>query len=187
MENSVALQLNDQLWREYRTKLHHFILNRVNDPGLAEDIVQEVLTKVYHRLDTLKDPEKIIAWMYQITRNMIVDYYRKRSPTEELDEALIVQEVNIGEDVRKDLAGCLMPLINELPVHYRQAIMLSEIDGLTQKEVALKQGLTLSGAKSRVQRGRQLLKTMLLECCRIELDQRGTVINYEPKKRCSNC
>lgn len=184
MENS---DLNPHFWRTYRTILYRFILKRVNDPIMAEDIVQDVLIKVYERLNTLKDQEKILSWMYQITRNVIVDYYRKQRSTEDIDKAVMVEEINIEEDVEKELAQCLLPMVNQLPSNYRQAIKMAEFDGLTQKEIAQKQGLSLSGAKSRIQRGRKLLKKMLMVCCRIELDQQGRVINYEPNNICENC
>jgi RNA polymerase sigma-70 factor (ECF subfamily) len=176
-------ELDSHLWGEYRTTLYRFILKRVNDPAMAEDIVQDVLIKVYERLNSLKDPEKILSWMYQITRNVIVDYYRKYNPTEDIDNTVLIKEINIEEDVEKELAQCLLPMVNQLPTNYRQAIKMAELDGLTQKEIAQKQGLSLSGAKSRVQRGRKLLKEILLECCQVELDHQGKVFNYE----CQNC
>ncbi|MGH7492735.1 MAG: RNA polymerase sigma factor SigZ [bacterium] len=187
MKNDVRVPLNDRIWKEYRTKLHRFILNRVNDPLIAEDIVQEVLLKAFEHLDGLEDQQKILSWIYQITRNAIIDYYRRRSPTEELHESLIMQNIDMKEDVEKDLASCIMPLLEQLPPHYREALTLSEINGFTQKEVALKQGVSLSGAKSRVQRGRKMLKKVLLECCKIERGQRGSIIDYEPNENCSNC
>ena len=187
MKGGVVSPFNDQLWAEYRAALHRFILSRINDPILAEDIVQEVLAKAYYRLDTLKDQGKILPWLYQITRNAIVDDYRQRRPTEALNEALLVQEMNFGEEGEKELAQCLLPLVNQLPPPYRQAVMWSEIEGLTQKEIARKQGITLSGAKSQVQRGRKMLKELVLKCCSVELDRRGSVINYQSKKKCDGC
>jgi RNA polymerase sigma-70 factor (ECF subfamily) len=180
MENR---ELNAHFWGTYRTTLYRFILRRVNNPVMAEDLVQDVLIKVYERLNTLKDQEKILSWMYQITRNAIVDYYRQQRPTEEIDQGVIVEEIDLEEDVEQELAQCLWPLVNQLPATYQQAVKMAEFEGLTQKEIAQKQGLSLSGAKSRVQRGRKLLKEMLLECCRIEFDHRGRVFNYE----CENC
>lgn len=176
-------ELDNHFWGKYRTTLYGFILTRVNDPSLAEDIVQDVLIKVYERLNTLRDQDKILSWMYQITRNVIVDYYRKHNPIEDIDEIVVVQEINIEEDVQKELAQCLLPMVNQLPSNYQQAVKMAELDGLTQKEIAQKQGLSLSGAKSRVQRGRKMLKQMLTECCRIELDRQGKVFNYE----CGDC
>ncbi|MCI0619230.1 hypothetical protein L0244_40185, partial [bacterium] len=114
-------------------------------------------------------------------------YYRRKKPAEELDESLAVQNPEKDDAAEKEVAGCVMPFIQQLPAAYRQAILLAEMEGLTQQQVAVQQGLSLSGAKSRVQRGRQMLKAMFLECCQIERDRRGGVIDFEHKKNCENC
>ncbi|MGH7596922.1 MAG: RNA polymerase sigma factor SigZ [bacterium] len=180
-------QSQEQMWSEYRTRLHRFILKRINDPVAAEDLVQEILAKAYGQLDQLRESEKLLPWMYQATRNAIVDHYRKKKPATEFDESLAVQNPEKDEAAENELAGCVMPFIQQLPAAYRQAIMLAEIEGLTQQQVAARQGLSLSGAKSRVQRGRQMLKTMFLECCQIERDRRGGVMDFTPKTNCTNC
>jgi RNA polymerase sigma-70 factor (ECF subfamily) len=179
-------QSQEQMWSEYRTRLHRFILKRINDPVAAEDLVQEILAKAYSQLDQLRDREKLLPWMYQATRNAIIDYYRRKKPVEEIDDSLAIQNPEGDDAAEKELAGCVMPFIQQLPDAYRQAILLAEMEGLTQQQVAARQGLSLSGAKSRVQRGRQMLKTMFLECCRIERDRRGGVIDFEHKKSCEN-
>lgn len=177
----------EQMWSEYRARLHRFILKRINDPVAAEDLVQEILAKAYGQLDQLRDRKKLLPWMYQATRNAIVDYYRKKRSAEEIDESLAVQNLERDDAAERELAGCVMPFIQQLPEAYRQAILLAEIEGLTQQQVAVRQGLSLSGAKSRVQRGRQMLKTMFLQCCQIERDRRGGVMDFTPKTNCKNC
>ncbi len=67
------------------------------------------------------------------------------------------------------------------------AITLSEFEGLRQKEVAMTLGLSVSGAKSRIQRGRKMLKELLLECCHFELDSRGRIMDYEADTDCHDC
>jgi RNA polymerase sigma-70 factor (ECF subfamily) len=104
--------------------MHRFILSRVNDSALAEDIVQDVLIKAYYHLETLKDQGKILPWLYQITRNAIVDYYRQHRPTEELNELLMVEEMKFGEEVKQELAQCLLPLLKQLPPPYHQAYVV---------------------------------------------------------------
>jgi RNA polymerase sigma-70 factor (ECF subfamily) len=99
----------------------------------------------------------------------------------------MVEEMKFGEEIKQELAQCLLPLLKQLPPPYHQAVMWFEIQGLTQQEVARKQGITLSGAKSQVQRGRRLLKNLLLGCCRVELNHRGSIMNYVPNKECDNC
>jgi RNA polymerase sigma-70 factor (ECF subfamily) len=176
----------EQMWSEYRNRLLRFILKRVSDPAAAEDLVQEILARAYSHLDELRDREKLLPWMYQTTRNAIVDYYRRRKPTEKFDESIALQDRR-SDAAEKELAGCVTPFIQQLPVAYRQAVMLAEIKGVTQHEVAARQGISLSGAKSRVQRGRQMLKTMFLECCTIERDRRGAVAEFTAKNSCRNC
>ncbi len=180
-------QSQEQMWSEYRTRLHRYILKRINNPAAAEDLVQEILAKAYSQLKQLRDREKLLPWMYRATRNAIVDYYRRKKPATELDESLAVQNPERDDAAERELAGCVMPFIQQLPAAYRQAVMLAEMEGLTQKQVAVRQGLSPSGAKSRVQRGRQMLKAMFLECCQIERDRRGAVMDFTPKTDCRKC
>jgi len=177
----------EQMWREYRATLHRFIRKRINDPIIAEDLVQEVLLKAFSQLDRLKKKEKLLPWLYQITRNALIDHFRRSKPAQEIDEAMLVENADMDEAAERELACCVLPFIQRLPLPYQQAVMFSEIEGVKLKQVAAQQGLSLSGVKSRVQRGRQMLKTMFLECCRIEQDRRGGVSDYEAKKNCSGC
>jgi RNA polymerase sigma-70 factor, ECF subfamily len=163
--------------------LYRFVVKRVRDREAAEDIVQEVLVKAYSRQGTLKEPSKLRPWLYQITRNAIVDYYRSQRPSEAVPDNLIHDDIGEeGNRTQRELAHCLVTLLDELPHPYRQALRLAEFEGATQREVASRLGLSLSGAKSRVQRARKMLCGALLECCRIELDRRGGVVDYETRE-----
>lgn len=177
----------NQMWRAYRVQLHSFVLKRVRDDALAEDIVHDVLLKAYTQRDTLRDPSKLRAWLYQITRNAIVDYFRSNKPLEPLPEQPINEDTEVDDMARQELARCMAPLVKTLPPPYRHALRLVELKGLKQREVASKLGLSLSGAKSRVQRARKMLAAALLNCCRVEFDRRGDVVDYEPRKGCSGC
>lgn len=174
-------------WQAYRTSLFHFVHTRVAEPADAEDIVQEVLVKAYTNFATLKDATKVRPWLYQIARNAIIDFYRQHKPLVELTETLPAAVTLTDDAGEAEFAQCLAPLIAQLPADYRQAIILAEIEGLTQQEVAIAQGLSLSGAKSRVQRGRKLLKSILLQCCQVEVDRRGGVIDWQPHQQAEEC
>ncbi len=175
----------EQIWKDYHTKLHNFIKGRVGDVSVADDLLQDVFVRIHSRIDSLKDSSKIQSWIYQITRNAIIDYYRAHRTMGELPDAVKAPEIEPGEKARQEIASWLLPMIRELPGHYRETLILSEIEGLKQKEVALKQGLSLSGAKARIQRGRRMLKDILTDCCRFEFDHQGSVIDYEEQD--SNC
>ena len=125
-----------------------------------------------------------------LTRNTIIDYYRlqgrARMQTFEMPEDL-PEEVPI-DDAVEDIASCLSHMIDDLPERYRQAITLTEYDGLSQRGISEQLGLSLSGAKSRIQRARGKLKDMLLECCHFEFDRLGHIIDYQSKEpSCRYC
>lgn len=173
---------------QFHSSLHNYIIARVNDRDDAADILQEVFIKVASKLDSLTDGEKLKGWIFTITRNAIIDYYRKNSKvkksklTEQMvDEIAQEQEFEAGHG----LDGCFKNFISQLPAEYREIIIDSEINGIKQKDLAEKYDLAYPSIRSRVQRGRIRLKEMLLDCCRIELDSRGNVMNATPKKACN--
>ncbi|MBE7494734.1 MAG: RNA polymerase sigma factor SigZ [Verrucomicrobiaceae bacterium] len=180
----------EAIWAQFATRLRHFIRARVANDASAEDILQNVFVKIQQRLGTLRGAEKIEAWVHQIARHAIVDHFRAQRPAEELSEDLPQPGENTADEAEKaGLLAAFRRMITELPEPYRQAIQLTELEGLTQQELATRLGISLSGAKSRVQRGRAMLKAMLLECCRFEFDRRGGIMDCEPRKKaaCAEC
>ncbi len=178
----------EPIWKEYHNRLHGFILGRVNDRPTADDILQDVFLRIYLRIDTLREDSKIQSWIYQITRNAIIDYYRAKKTTAELPQSIAAPETEYSDKVKQELSGCILPMIENLPQHYRDALLMSEIEEMPQKEVAKKQGLSLSGAKSRVGRGRLMVKNLLTQCCRFAFDRQGGIIDYKPNgTNCNGC
>ena len=169
----------ESIWNEFSEHLHKFILRRVRDEEAASDILQDTFVKIHSNLASLRQSEKLRAWIYQITRNAIKDYYRRRKPTQEMPEDMAALDRD-EDDPLLELAKCVQPFVRKLPEPYREALILSELQGLTQSEVAERQGISLSGAKSRVQRGRVKIKEMLLNCCYLQFDHRGSVTDYAP-------
>jgi RNA polymerase sigma-70 factor (ECF subfamily) len=178
----------ENIWLEYHARLLGFIKSRVDDEAAAEDILQDVFVRVQTGIDTLRRDTSMGSWLYRVCRNAIIDYYRAYKPTEELHESLAASEQESIEKARQDIESCLEPMIRTLPDKYRQALILSEIEALPQRAVAESQSVTLSGAKSRIQRGRALLKKMLLECCYFEHDHRGNLVDFQAKDAsCDRC
>ena len=173
------------LWQDYHDRLLGFIRSRVESTEIAEDILQDVFIKIQKGLTNLQNKERMEGWIYQIVRNAIVDHYRSRKAFEELPQSLMAPEPEQETQARYEISTCLKPMIESLPALYRDALQLSEIDGMKQKQVAETLGLSLSGAKSRVQRGRGMVLDMLTDCCRFERDHRGTMVGYETRN--SNC
>jgi RNA polymerase sigma-70 factor, ECF subfamily len=173
------------VYEGFHAELRRFIIGRVSDASAADDILQEVYLRIHTHIDSLRDCSRLQAWVYQIARNAIIDYYRSRRPAAELPESLPLP-VNPDENTAEtELAASLSGMINDLPEKYRQALSLTTFEGLTQQEVAERLGLSLSGAKSRVQRAREKLKDALLDCCHFEFDRYGAVLDYQA--RCCCC
>lgn len=169
-------------WQEHKTRLRGYIAKRVRESDAVDDILQDVFLKAHINLHTVKSHGSVAAWLFRIAANAIADHYRSQKPWDELPDELAALEPE--RDYVAELASCLQPLIADLPETYQSALVLSELEGLPQKEVADRLGISLSGAKSRIQRGREKLRQRLLDCCDIETGQSG-IIGYEPRDK--NC
>ena len=189
-----------EIWQHINNDLRAFIAKRVANEAEADDIVQDIWLKMQRGFDGLKDQSRLISWIYQIARHAIIDHYRLLGRRREMPAGLAAdleayQSLPAGQAMSEDpgrfraeLAGCLRPMIERLSKEYRQAVMLVDLEGLTQQKAAAQLGLSLSGIKSRVQRGRRQLKGMLEACCTIELDRRRGVTDYEVRdQKCNSC
>lgn len=182
----------DAIWAHLSSDLWRFIRRRVSDDHVADDLLQETFVRVHSNIGTLQDTDRLAAWVYQIARNVIHDHHRKATHS-----AATLAEADPADDgddslsqLRCQGAGWLDEMIRPLPEGYREAIQLAEIEGLSQQQVADRLGLSLSGAKSRIQRGRVMLKSVLEQCCHFEFDGRGNMMDYLPKpdrKVCRDC
>lgn len=178
--------LNDA-WAELRTRLRRFVGRRVNDPHAADDVTQDVLLKVQGRMDAMPEGENLPAWVFAVARNAVVDHYRARAARDHaaLDGAGPAFDDPAAErqEAIRELAPCLEKMVRQLPEPYREAMRLADFEGLSQQELAGRTGVSLSGAKSRVQRARLQLKEMIEDCCRVERDARGGVADVHPTDR----
>lgn len=165
----------------FQNELKGFVMKRVKDNDLANDIVQDVFIKVQTKYDQLTDDRKIANWIYQIAQNTITDHCRKQS------RKIHATDLNINED-DKNFNECvsryLKVLITKLPANYRQAIELIEFENLSQLELADRLGISYTAAKSRVQRARQWLKTELEKDLLLEIDCYGNAISCKNKRPC---
>lgn len=178
------LATTEMIWEDFHDRLYQFIRRRVADEQHAEDILQDVFLKVHTHVETLRNDDSLVAWLYQLTRNRIIDYYRTGQIVSEKVPDLPYELESSLENVELELAPAIRMMIECLPPIYREALILTEYQGLTQRELAELLNLSLPGAKSRVQRAREKLKAMLLDCCHFEFDRLGRVIDYQPHCAC---
>jgi RNA polymerase sigma-70 factor (ECF subfamily) len=181
------MEMLQDMWLDLGNRVRTFVSRRVNDSHAAADITQDVMLKVQSQLDALPQEDKLPAWVFAVASNAIIDHYRARAVRDHADISEIEPIDDATEDERqaaiRDLKPCLMRMVEQLPEPYREAMKLADFEGLTQQEIADRTGVSLSGAKSRVQRARKQMREMILDCCYVERDGRGNVIDYETMER----
>ena len=126
------------------------------------------------------------SWIFQIARNTIADF--NKQTVKQRIVPLISNDKEIEENENSEVATWIIPFIEKLPLKYSEPLMLYEIEGFSQEEISKKENISLSGAKSRIQRGRIKLKNALNDCCKFEIDKRGNILEYKSKQdNCDNC
>jgi RNA polymerase sigma-70 factor, ECF subfamily len=182
-----------RVWEDFHTSLLAFITRRVRDRDTAEDILQDVMLRIHRYAGELEHASAVGAWVHQIARNAITDHYRRAASRREqpagidLDDDEAFEPEPDEDAASSEIASCLRPILQELAPSQREAITLTELDGLSQVDAARRLGLSNSGMKSRVQRARAELKELLVACCEINLDRRAHVIDYEPRGGACGC
>ena len=170
---------------DFSGKLRAFLRRRVRDDATADDLTQETLLKVFRSRATLRDGQRLEAWLYRIARTTLVDFYRRQRPGEELPANLAAESPESADEVTVAMARSLRNFLEELPEAYREPVRLAEFEGLPLGKIALRMGLSLTAVKSRVRRGRAMLKKKLQDCCRLEFDRMGKIIGYERRRPCA--
>jgi RNA polymerase sigma-70 factor (ECF subfamily) len=165
----------------FNRQLRAYIGRRV-DASFVDDILGDILLRVAEHRDQFDSADNPLAWLYRVAANVITDHYRRRAVERKaLKEAgaAAMEEDSGGEsESYSELAQCLVPMIRQLPEDYRDALLLTDINGVTQTAAAAQLGLSVSGMKSRVQRGREQLKKALYRCCEIEVNKQGRIVDY---------
>lgn len=172
----------EQIWQEFHQKLLNFINSQVSDTHIAEDILQEAFIKINNNIATLKEPEKLSAWLYQICRSTVIDYHRKRKISYDEIDLDSIEQVSSTNTTREQLNLCIEILINDLDVIYKEILISHEINGLKHSEISKQFNLSLPAVKSRIKRGKAQLKSKLSHCCDFEFSEIG--VSKECKNDC---
>lgn len=172
-------------WKELERLLRPYLARRVASPADVDDLLQDVFVRMQQGLASLRDDERFGGWVYRIANSALVDRARQRARapvvSAEVGNEPDAATDSADEQLQSDLGECVALFVGRLPSPYREAITLTELEGLAQKEAADMLGISLSGMKSRVQRGRDKVRHMFEECCQISVDCRGHVIECEPR------
>jgi RNA polymerase sigma-70 factor (ECF subfamily) len=178
-------------WQGVAAQLRPFLAHRVAAADV-DDVLQEMWLRVQRGLPELRDEERFTSWLFQIARSAVAEHQRVRArhPLSDapVESDLAAEPPADDRDAARLLACCVSIFVTRLPTPYREAVTLVELEGLSVREAAEISGVSISGMKSRVQRGRAQLRQLFDECCEIALDARGKVIDYTPRPRsCPTC
>ncbi len=180
-----------EIWNSFNKDLYRFILSRVKDSDAAKDILQDSFIKIQLGISSLKEEKSLKFWIYRITYNSIIDYFRKKNfDVNEFNDNYDVESSKDKYDLNdktSELAECILPFINKLPEIYKEALSLTEFQNYSQTELAEKLGISYSGAKSRVQRAKVKLRELFEDCCNISYDKYGNIIDYKSRKCKKSC
>ena len=178
----------EQIWIKFNAKLKSFIISKVKDDALADDLLQEVFIKIHRQIGQLKDENKLQAWVYQVARNTVYDHFRKPQQKSDLNiEEIAITEEETDNQYMSETIEDMVKMMDELPAEYCNVLCLTELGGMSHKDYAEKAGISHTAAKTRAFRARNMLKDMLMKCCHYQFDRYGTAIDIQPAGCCCCC
>lgn len=167
-------------WKQHEVELRRFLANRTSDSHLADDLLQEVFIKAMRKGDGFCDLTSARSWLFEVARNTVADHFRLKREKVDLPEDMAVE---IDEPPTVDsLAACIPRVLSELNEQDREVILLCDLQGMTQEAFAQLKGISLSGAKSRVQRARKRMQEQLTRVCQVAFDENGQVLHFVPRE-----
>jgi len=168
-----------ELWKAHSEEVYFFILKRVKETTIANDILQNTFYKAHKNINKLENLDKIRPWIFQISRNEIADYFKR--------EAKYAEKLNDKDEKAsgsyQDIC-CFDRFIEDLPVHYKSVIEMIYIDGKTQVETARLLKISLTNVKARIRRSKSILKQRFKECCKYEIDRNGMLTGEADCAKC---
>lgn len=174
-----------QVWDLYANDIRNFILSKVSDPEMSEDLLQETFIKVHTKLDTLRDAEKLKSWLFSIARFTVMDYFRNNKISYSMNENEIVTDESSKEHTKED---CLEGIIKSLPEKYREPLILADIQGLKQAQISERLQLPLATVKSQIQRARKLVAQGFVHCCDFKINDSGYLVGeLKEREACKIC
>lgn len=175
----------EKVWLQYADELKRFIISKVKNENLTDDILQETFVKIHTKLDTLKDITKLKSWIFTIARNQITDSYKNKSFDANNYEVVENESIEINEHTEKD---CLDSILKGLPKKYSEPVFLYDIQGLSQKEIAQKLNKPIPTIKSQIQRARKMIVQGFIDCCGFKLNTDGVLVGeMKAKQDCKIC
>jgi len=180
----------EMLWNDFNNELSNYIKSKVSQVHDAEDLLQEVYIKIYKNLDQLEKQAAVKSWIFKITKNTIIDYYKKKKDllVTPDDLAQFVDSIESEDNMNDEISECLKHMIFDLPEKYKDVYDLYENKNMKHSEIVKELDISLSTSKVRLMRAKEMFKNNLVQCCDFEIDKYGNVIDYKKKENtCNSC
>ena len=180
-----------ELWQDVAARLRPFVARQV-PPADVDDVLQDVFVRMQRGLSAIREDDRFTAWLFQVARSSVAEHARARARhplAQDIEIELPAPPTDTDDrEATRALSGCVSAFVARLASPYREAVTLVELEGLSVREAAEMVGISVSGMKSRVQRGRAQLRELFEQCCEIALDVRGKVTDFRPRAaRCTTC
>lgn len=179
----------EELWNEFHLQLFNYINRAALNQHDAQDILQEVFLKIFNSIEQLENPQAIKSWIYKITRNTLIDFYKKKKELSVSPEtfAVLKAEQHDVDNMNDDIARCIKNMLTELPDKYQRVYYLHENKSMKHADIAKMLGISVSASKVRLKRSKDMFRDKLLQCCDFYVDKYGNVLDYYPKSKCDYC
>jgi RNA polymerase sigma-70 factor (ECF subfamily) len=180
---------DDARWLAFVEPLRAFLRKRVPAGVDAEDVAQEVFLRIARHRATIDDVDDLEAWLFRVARTALTDAWRaerrRAARASEADPDEFAEPEEAPDHARGEITACVLPFIKALDDPYRRALEMTALEGLTQDEAARREGISLSGMKSRVQRARERVLRDVQQCCGLQRDARGVVRGLGADEGCA--
>lgn len=153
-----------ELVRRHESRVRGVLVRLLDDDRDVDEAVQDTFVQAWRHLDRFRGEAQLFTWLYRIATNeAFMRRRRKRPPTTELDEGTAQSDVAGPEAAAEtsDVREFLLARIRELPLEYRAPLVLRDVEGLSNQEVADVLDISLPAAKSRIHRARMRIRTAL--------------------------
>lgn len=164
-----------KIWQENSARIKQFICYKVDDDDCCNDILHDLFLKITDNSEKIALVEKPASYIIKMAQNAVIDFYKKRKLIQVCDCSQLERQQEFSDKELYNMS--LMPFIQSLPTIYKEAIILSDIEGVSQKDMAARFNISYTGVKSRVQRARKMLKDAILNCCNYKFDKFGNIIS----------
>ncbi len=177
-------------FEEHYDRILHYILGLVHDSDEAEDLTQETFLRAYSQRDSLRDPGALLSWLYRIATHVTLDRLRQRARRAPREADTDVDEVEIPDPdapapeqaaEQDEMSACVQKYLSDLPDAYRAVLLLHDVHGVKESEIAEILELPLATVKMRLHRARRRLQMILNEACSFSHDDRNVLV-CEPRE-----